>query len=125
MGVATDAGDLPMCGTGQDGRLGLGDDGGRTRPTLVLRTQRDDDAELMVASVYARTAAVTEGGGVNASGDGSDGHLGHGDEETQLASRRVPAAGLNGVRVVMVAAGFGHTGGAQQGGARRHLGEDV
>ena len=49
MGVATDAGDLPMCGTGQDGRLGLGDDGGRTRPTLVLRAQCDDDAVLMVA----------------------------------------------------------------------------
>ena len=44
MGVATDAGDLPMCGTGQDGRLGLGDGGG-----LVLRAQCDDDAVLMVA----------------------------------------------------------------------------
>jgi hypothetical protein len=44
MGVATDAGDLLMCGSGQDGRLGLGDGGG-----LVLRAQCDDDAVLMVA----------------------------------------------------------------------------
>jgi alpha-tubulin suppressor-like RCC1 family protein len=37
------------------------------------------------------------------------GQLGHGDQENQLAPRRVPAAGFNGERVVMVAAGDTHT----------------
>jgi alpha-tubulin suppressor-like RCC1 family protein len=40
---------------------------------------------------------------------GTYGQLGHGDEENQLAPRRVPAAGFNGERVVMVAAGDRHT----------------
>ena len=52
---------------------------------------------------------TTEGGGVYTFGQGEDGRLGHGDEENQLAPRRVPAAGFNGERVVMVAAGSGHT----------------
>ena len=52
---------------------------------------------------------MTEGGGVYTFGHGDYGRLGHGDEENQLAPRRVPAAGFNGERVVMVAAGGGHT----------------
>ena len=46
-----------------------------------------------------------EGGGVYTWGHGKFGRLGHGDAENQLAPRRVPAAGFNGERSVMVAAG--------------------
>ena len=35
MGIVTDAGDLLMCGGELFGRLGLGDEGDRTTPTLV------------------------------------------------------------------------------------------
>jgi alpha-tubulin suppressor-like RCC1 family protein len=68
-----------------------------------------DEAVLMVACGDGHTAVVTEGGGVYTFGKGSYGQLGHGDEENQLAPRRVPAAGFNGERVVMVAAGGAHT----------------
>ena len=86
-GIVTDAGDLLMCGIGQDGQLGLGVDADRTTPTLVERALFDDDAVLMVACGGAHTAALTEGGGVYTFGHGGDGRLGHRDEEDQLAPR--------------------------------------
>merc|ERR1712091_832624 len=63
----------------------------------------------MVACSSSHTAVATEGGGVYTFGHGEYGRLGHGDDENQLAPRRVPAAGFNGERVVMVAAGGAHT----------------
>ena len=53
-------------------------------------------------------AAVTEGGSVYTFGLGFFWRLGHGDQSTQPAPRRVLAAGFNGERVVMVAAGNAH-----------------
>ena len=104
-GMVTEAGDLLMCGDGRHGRLGLGDEDERTTPTLVARAVFDGEAVLMVACGTCHTAVATEGGGVYTFGEGEDGRLGHGDEENQLAPRRVPAAGFNGERVVVVAAG--------------------
>ena len=52
---------------------------------------------------------MTEGGGVYTWRRGKFGRLGHGDAENQLAPRRVPAAGFNNERVVMLAAGAEHT----------------
>ena len=109
MGIVTEAGDLLMFGLGEDGRLGLGDEDARTTPTLVARAMFDGDAVLMVACGYAHTTAVTEGGGVYTVGRGPFGQLGHGDWQKQLVPRRVPAAGFSGERIVMVAAGGGHT----------------
>jgi len=107
-GMVTEAGDLLMCGCGDYGRLGLGEDD-RATPTLVARAVFDGEAVLMVACGAYHTVVATEGGGVYTFGHGEDGRLGHGDEENQLAPRRVPAAGFNGEQVVMVAAGRGHT----------------
>ena len=108
-GIVTEAGDLLMCGYGFFGRLGLGDEEDRTTPTMVARAVFDGEAVLMVACGEAHTAVVTEGGGVFTFGFGEYGRLGHGDGEHHLAPRRVPAAGFNGERVVMVAAGRAHT----------------
>ena len=108
-GIVTEAGDLLMCGCGSDGQLGLGDEESRTTPTLVPRAVFDGEAVLMVGCGDAHTAVATEGGGVYTFGFGEYGQLGHGDEEDQLAPRRVPAAGYNGERIVMVAAGGDHT----------------
>ena len=69
----------------------------------------DHGAVLMVACGDAHTVVATEGGNVYTFGHGLSGQLGHGDYEKQLAPRRVPAAGFNGERIVMVAAGDGHT----------------
>ena len=66
--------------------------------------------------VVLYTGATTEGGGVYTFGRGGGGRLGHGDEDHQLAPRRVPAAGFNGERVVMVAAGARHTVGLSEAG---------
>ena len=112
-GIVTEAGDLLMCGRGRDGQLGLGDEDDRATPTLVARAVFDGEAVLMVACGFAHTAAVTEGGGVYTFGRGDRGQLGHGDRGNQLAPRRVPGAGFNGERVVMVAGGVAYTGGTE------------
>ena len=71
-GIVTDAGDLLMCGDGRNGRLGLGDEGNRMTPTLVVRAVFDGEAVLMVACGEEYTATVTEGGGVYTFGRGND-----------------------------------------------------
>ena len=63
-GIVTEAGDLLMCGKGEYGRLGLGDEDDRTTPTLVARAVFDGEAVLMVACGARHTAAVTEEDGV-------------------------------------------------------------
>ena len=68
--IVTEVGDLFMCGWGEYGRLGLGDEEDRTTPTLVARAVFDGEAVLMVACGGEHTAAVTEGGGVYAFGYG-------------------------------------------------------
>ena len=108
-GIVTEDGDLLMCGNGLWGRLGLGDEHKRTTPTLVGRAVFDGEAVLMVACGRDHTAVVTEGGGVYTFGSGFYGTTGHGDREDQLVPRRMPAAGFNGERVVMVAGGDVHT----------------
>ena len=115
-GVVTDAGDLHMCGDGHEGQLGLGDGVGRTSLTLLDRVLFDDDAVLMVACGDEHTAVLTEGGGVFTFGKGSFGRLGHGTEDSQLAPRRVLAAGFSYERVVMLAAGEAHTVGLSEKG---------
>ena len=92
-GIVTEAGDLLVCGWGEYGQLGLGDEDDRTIPTRVARAVFDGEAVLMVACGKYHTATLTERGGVYTFGNGEDGRLGHGDEENQLAPRRVPAAG--------------------------------
>ena len=109
-GIVTESGDLLMCGAGDNGRLGLGDENDRNKPTLVMRALFDGDAVLMVACGDYHTAALTVGGVVYTFGRGDKGRLGHGnDEEDRLAPRRVRATGFDEVRVVMVAVGGGHT----------------
>tara|TARA_Y100000389_G_scaffold64397_1_gene60455 strand:+ start:3783 stop:5207 length:1425 start_codon:yes stop_codon:yes gene_type:complete len=115
-GIVTDTGDLLMCGCGESGQLGLGDEDNRTTPTVVARALFDGEAVLMVACGYFHTAVLTEVGGVYTFGCGEDGQLGHGDEENQLAPRRLPAACFNDERVVMVAAGNSHTVGLSEAG---------
>ena len=115
-GIVTEAGDLLMCGCGEYGRLGLGDEDDRTIPTRVERAVFDGEAVLMVDCGWYHTVVLTEGGGVYTFGHGEYGQLGHGDEENQLAPRRVPAAGFNGERVVMVATGNFHSVGLSEEG---------
>ena len=77
------------------------------------------------------TAVLTETGGVFIFGCVEDWRLGLGfpghvdpwqRHEPQLTPRRVPAAGFKGQRIVMLAVGSGHTGGAEREEAGVHLG---
>ena len=103
-----------MVGSGS--YFGLGDEDDRKTLMLVARAVFDGEAVLMVACGVSHTAVLTEGGGVYTFGNGEDGRLGHGDEEDQLAPRRVPAAAFNGERIVMVAVGGAHTVGLSEAG---------
>ena len=69
-GIVTEAGDLLMCGLGEYGQLGLGDEEDRTTPTLVARAMFDGEAVLMVACGAYHTVVATEGGGVYTFGSG-------------------------------------------------------
>ena len=108
-GIVTDAGDLLMCGWGESGKLGLGDEADRTTPTMVDRALFGHDAVLMVACGERHTAALTEGGVVYTCGRGLEGQLGHGDAENQRVPTRIPTAQFNNGRVVMLTAGKRHT----------------
>ena len=118
-GIVTDTGDLIMCGFGFYGQLGLGDDDSQTTPTLVPRTEFDDEAVLMVACAGNKTVVATEGGAVytfgsvwvdeNDNEDDDENDHGEENEEENLVPRRVPAAAFNGERIVMVATGDWHT----------------
>ena len=108
-GIVTDAGDLLMCGWGESGKLGLGDEADRTTPTMVDRALFGHDAVLMVACGERHTAALTEGGVVFTCGRGLEGQLGHGDAENQRVPTRIPTAQFNNGRVVMLTAGKRHT----------------
>ena len=125
-GIVTEAGDLLMFGLGVDGQLGLGDEDGRTTPTLVARAVFDGEAVLMVACGLCHTAVATEGGGVYTFGEGYFGQLGHGDESNQLAPCHTEAGAGGGVQRRAGRDGgrgrYAH-GGAERGGARVHLGQ--
>ena len=116
-GIVTETGDLFMCGSGINGRLGLGDERNWPKPTPVGRALFGGQTVLMVACGVSHTAVVTLGGAVYTFGSGYEGRLGHGDEEHQLAPRRVPVVAFRpdgspdegGEQIVMVAAGGGHT----------------
>ena len=83
-GIVTEAGDLLMCGRGEYGRLGLGDEDNRTTPTLVARAVFDGEAVLMVACGAFHTVVATEGGGVYTFGFGELGVWGTGMRSTSL-----------------------------------------
>ena len=108
-GIVTERGDLLMCGLGVSGRLGVGDETNRLRPTLLDRALFDSEAVVMVACGEDHTAVLTESSSVYTFGRGRDGQLGHGDaSDDLLVPSRVQAA-FNGEPIVMLAAGGSHT----------------
>jgi alpha-tubulin suppressor-like RCC1 family protein len=71
---------------------------------------------VMVAAGDHHTVALSEAGHVFTWGNGEDGRLGHGDEESQRAPRQVQAGRFGGEKVVFVAAGRCHTVAVTAGG---------
>ena len=107
-GIVTDCGRLLMCGKGDDGQLGLGNQADRMTPTQIDPALFHYEKVLMVACGERHTAAVTEGG-VFTFGSGKFGQLGHGNEASGLLPTRVRADLFNGEQVILLAAGVAHT----------------
>jgi alpha-tubulin suppressor-like RCC1 family protein len=102
-GIVTEAGDLLMCGCGEDGRVGLDDEEDWAKPKKV------QDNVLMVACGYVDTVTVTTSGDVYTFGYGENGQLGHGDTTNRFLPCLVPRSSFNNESVVMVAIGDDHT----------------
>lgn len=109
MAMVTDEGEVLVCGLGEDGRLGLGDQRYRWRATVLDRARFDGEAVLMIDCGYSHSAAVTEGGSLYTFGGGAFGKLGHGNQDDQHEPRQVPPASFSGEKMVMVSCGFDHT----------------
>ena len=103
-GVAT-VGCVWSWGGGSHGKLGHGDEQDQPQPKKV-----EAFAGRRVAAVSAggfHSLALTTDGSVWSWGDGDDGKLGHGDEQTQLLPKKIEA--LAGQRAIAVSAGGRHS----------------
>jgi len=92
-------------GTGAYGQLGHGDLQHQLLPKMVeaLAAQR----VVAVSDGASHSLAVTADGAVWSWGSGSQGRLGHGDEQNQLLPKKIEA--LAGRRVIAVSAGWQHS----------------
>jgi alpha-tubulin suppressor-like RCC1 family protein len=107
--VVLDDGSLYTFGYGDDGQLGHGDGQRQRAPKRVVAADWKGRCVVSVACGQQHTAVVLDDGSLYTFGVGSSGQLGHGDDETQLAPKRVVAADWEGRRVVSVACGGEHT----------------
>ena len=94
------------CGENDDGLLGVGDTETRLVPTLVTG-QLQGKAAVCAATGDSHTLCITADGSLFSWGDSNRGQLGVGDAETRHAPTLV--TGLQGERVVHIAAGGYHT----------------
>ena len=106
-------GTLYTFGSGSYGRLGHGDTRPKLMPSRVGALQ-----SVRVISVSCgdyHTAAVGEDGKLYTFGAGQFGRLGHGGDQDQFVPKRVEGM-PDGVRVVAVSCGFGHTAAVSEEG---------
>ena len=96
-------------GCGFYGRLGHGSEDKQLEPREVEAGRFGGDRVVQAAAGGAHTAAVTAEGRLYTWGNGSYGQLGHGTFAGMLVPTLVPAAGLEGSPVLMVACGSFHT----------------
>jgi alpha-tubulin suppressor-like RCC1 family protein len=106
-----------------DGQLGHGDGENQLSPTRVAAENWEGRCVVSVACGNRHTAAVLDDGSLFTFGRGDSGQLGHGDEETQLAPKRVAAAKWEGRCVVSVACGRYHTAVALDDGSLYTFGD--
>ena len=105
--VVLEDGGVYTWGFGGFGALGLGDKEIKTRPGHV--TALGGIRVVMIAAGEAHTLAVASEGELYSWGNGERGRLGLGDETEHVLPRKVAAEHLGFERVVMAAAGVGHS----------------
>eukprot|EP00741_Cyanophora_paradoxa_P015422 tig00020875_g14885.t1 len=103
--LLTDTGELWMCGAGEYGRLGLGDETNQAEPVLLKALQGKDVVSVSCGGFHS--VALTRTGAVYSWGGGYFGQLGHGDDRERRTPRLVKA--LKGTVVTQIACGTHHT----------------
>ena len=108
--MVTEQGDVWACGKGEHGVLGLGTDAHQLLPALVGGADEvfDGEAVVLVAAGREHTACVSLKGTLWSWGNGEDGRLGHGDEESRQRPQRLHRDMHGGSPAVMVSCGNLH-----------------
>jgi len=108
--MVTEQGDVWACGKGEHGVLGLGTDVHQLLPALVGVADEvfDGEAVVLVAAGREHTACVSMKGTLWSWGNGEDGRLGHGDEESRQRPQRLHRDMHGGSPAVMVSCGNLH-----------------
>jgi alpha-tubulin suppressor-like RCC1 family protein len=96
-------------GDGAAGRLGHGDERKREMPTKLGPEMFGGYTVVMVAAGSFHTLLVTTDGEAWSFGWGLFGQQGQGDKEDRLIPTKVGAYRFGGAKIVMVAAGMGHS----------------
>jgi alpha-tubulin suppressor-like RCC1 family protein len=92
-------------GSGEFGKLGIGDEDKHAEPILITKLQGINVTEISTGGFHS--AALSNEGVLYTWGGGDKGQLGHGDENMQTVPVVVEA--LRGKRVTRVSAGMHHT----------------
>eukprot|EP00026_Physarum_polycephalum_P000610 Phypoly_transcript_00611.p1 GENE.Phypoly_transcript_00611~~Phypoly_transcript_00611.p1 ORF type:complete len:1420 (+),score=266.83 Phypoly_transcript_00611:78-4337(+) len=107
-------------GSGQGGRVGVGDQGNHTSP--VLLSYLNDISISLISAGAAHSVAVSATGELYTWGDGTFGKLGHGNEAAQTFPKLVTA--LKGITITSISAGGKHTAAASEKGELYMWGSD-
>ncbi|KAH3837497.1 hypothetical protein DPMN_110888 [Dreissena polymorpha] len=106
---------VTACGKGSYGRLGLGDSTNQPLPKkLTFPKDRAIKAISSSKGSDGHTLALSRNGEVFSWGDGDYGKLGHGNNSTQKFPKLI--AGLSGIMVKQVSAGFRHSAAVTEDG---------
>jgi hypothetical protein len=103
--MLTESQEVWTWGSGEFGKLGIGDEEKHTEPVMITALQGVQIVD--VSSGGFHSCALTDQGLLYSWGGGDKGQLGHGDENSQNMPQIVEA--LRGKKVVKVGAGMHHT----------------
>ncbi|XP_052792636.1 probable E3 ubiquitin-protein ligase HERC1 isoform X1 [Mya arenaria] len=113
--LLTKEGYVNACGKGSYGRLGLGDSTNQPSPKkLTFPKDRPIKAISSSKGSDGHTLALSRNGEVFSWGDGDYGKLGHGNNSTQKIPKQI--AGLSGIMVKQISAGFRHSAAVTEDG---------
>eukprot|EP00961_Rhodomonas_salina_P255249 3449690-Rhodomonas_salina.1 len=110
--MLTESHEVWTWGSGEYGKLGIGDEEKHAEPIMIPLLQGQD--VIAVSTGGFHSCALTAEGILYTWGGGDKGQLGHGDENSQNVP--VPVEALRGKRIVKVSGGMHHTLALQDNG---------